>query len=101
MNIELKVGLLTLQIQVTNDFEVKGSYDPFEVSDWDYYGYRETDWEILSGEIEITSRTIHDPTERVFMSELSQAEIDHLIKWNYDKMTPLVQKEIDKLKGEI
>lgn len=45
--IEHRVAGIPCLIGVTYYDKVEGSYNYWEDSDWDYYGYSESEWEIL------------------------------------------------------
>lgn len=45
--VEVVVKGVKLNVLVTDDFTVKGSFDPDSESDLDFYGYRETEFEVL------------------------------------------------------
>lgn len=51
MNKEMQVVVkgVTLNVMVTDDFTVKGSFDPNAACPEEYFGYRETELEVLSG----------------------------------------------------
>ncbi|ANA49289.1 hypothetical protein PMW_164 [Pseudomonas phage phiPMW] len=77
-------GAVSLVVRVIGD--VNAPAQPDADSDWDYYGGRETEFEILSGLI-----TLADG-ERI---QMTQDELDHILKWNEQGITKQVQHMID------
>lgn len=47
--VEVVVKGVKLNVRVTDDFTVKGSFDPNAACPEEYFGYRETEFEVLSG----------------------------------------------------
>lgn len=45
--ITINIGSLELFVNVIHDYHVKGSFSPDAPSDLDYYGYRETEFEVV------------------------------------------------------
>ena len=68
MNKEVQVVVkgVTLNVVVTDDFTVKGSFDPNASCPEEYFGYRETEFEVLSAS-DNTSRLFEDVVD-VFIS---------------------------------
>jgi len=83
----VQLGCVSIVVNVTSDVNHPGSGDPFEVSDWDYYGWRETEWEIVSGVWTLADHTRNPMT----ISECEQVVNNH-----YEKFQGLVQCLIDK-----
>ncbi len=47
MEIESRISGIPCLIRVTHFESVRGSYSYNAASDWDYYGYTESEWEVL------------------------------------------------------
>lgn len=45
--ITVNIGSLELLVNVISDYYVEGSFSPDAPSDFDYYGYRETEFEVV------------------------------------------------------
>ncbi len=77
-------------VTVTNDYHIKGSFDPDAPSDLDYYGYRDT-------ELEVTSVSVmwHTGDKAYMWVPMLDDEVDAHVESNIDKITLLVQDAID------
>jgi len=83
----VQLGCVSIVVNVTSDVNHPGSGDPFEVSDWDYYGWRDTEWEIVSG-----AWTMWDGSREAMTSQ----ECESVVNSYYEKFQGLVQYMIDK-----
>lgn len=72
------------------DYNVKGSFDPNAACDTEFFGYRETSFKIDSVE----------GKDSLGWWPLHEDEVRWLVYHNEDKLTLIVQNEIDKLNGE-
>jgi len=72
------------------DYNVKGTFDPNAACDTEYFGYRETTFRVSSAE----------GKDSIGWWPMSEEEIHFLLRHNEDKITLIVQNEIDKQNGE-
>lgn len=74
-------------VEVIDDYNVKGSFDPNAASDVEFFGYRETQWDLLSA----------DGKDSVGWWPMTGEELSCLMKRYEDKMTTIIQDAIDDL----
>lgn len=77
---------VTLTIDLIDDYTIKGSFNPNASCDLEYYGYRETDYTVISA-------TYLDV-------ELTEEEYSVLVNYERGLVTLAIQNEIDAL-GEL
>ena len=86
-------GCISWNVRVTSDVNSPGTLFAHEAaSDLDYYGYRETEYDIVSAQMHLGLYG---------ECELNREEIDSLSRAHSLMITELVQKEIDKEKDDI
>lgn len=76
----------TFSVLVLDDYNIEGSFDPDAASDIDYYGYRETCWEIIEAQG-------HDSLGSWVMN---QYELNTLMKIHEGAMTLIIQNKLDE-----
>lgn len=72
------------------DYHVKGSFNPNAVCDTEFYGYRETTFNVHSAE----------GKDSIGYWPFDEDELRYFKEKNDDAITLIVQNEIDKQKGE-
>lgn len=80
----------SVYVEVTSDYNVVGNFDPNASSDLEYYGYRETEFEVTAVVNEV------DNIARLPLSEEAQ---DFFCDENIDMLTLKVQDALDEVKG--
>ena len=88
--IEIEVGCILWTINVTKDFTQPGSFRFDEVSDWDYYGYRDTQWSVERARMKVG--VLGD----VDLVDLTASEIDDMLSKHESQMHTLVQAKLDE-----
>lgn len=90
MNKEVQVVVqgVKLNVLVTDDFTVKGSFDPDAACPEEYFGYRETEFEVLSGRFfsQAYSRQI----------EMLHDDLDDFLDENCLDVEAAIQEQLDK-----
>jgi hypothetical protein len=79
-----------LTVDVHNDYHVPGSFEPEAPCDIDFYGHRETDFEVVKVEVQ----WLLAGTPYIWVPMLDH-EIDAFCDKNIDKLMLLVQDAID------
>ena len=72
------------------DYHVKGTFNPNAVSDIEFYGYRETTFNVSSAQ----------GKDSVGWWPFDEAELQYFAEKNDDSITLIVQNAIDKHNGE-
>lgn len=72
------------------DYHVKGTFNPNAVCDTEFYGYRETTFNIHSAE----------GKDGIGWSNLDEDELRYFVSKNDSALTLIVQNEIDRINGE-
>lgn len=72
------------------DYHVKGSFNPNAVCDTEFYGYRETTFNVHSAE----------GKDSIGWWSFDEDELRYFVSKNDGAITLIVQNEIDKQKGE-
>ena len=73
--IETRVAGIPCLIGVVEYFSVAGSYSQNAASDWDYYGYTESDWEVCDRRgrpAPWLARKLNDKITREIESEIAE-----------------------------
>lgn len=78
-------------VENVSDYHVKGSFDPNASCDTEFFGYRETSFDITT--VEGTDSTLK-------WWPFNEVELDYFKKTYEDKIVLLVQDAIDKANGE-
>lgn len=88
MKLDIVRGCITLHIRVISDHVQKGH--PNADSDWDFLGYRETEWELESASI-----TWQDCSSE----DMSKDVVDMLVNTQHNEITQMIQNELDIVNG--
>ena len=77
-------------VNVIDDFNIKGSFNPDAACDIEYFGFRDTDFVVTSAV----------GIDAVGEYDMTQEEIQQFVDNNYNALLLLVQDKIDKLGEE-
>lgn len=77
-------------VEVTDDYNVKGSFDPNAASDLEFFGYRETHWNIISAV----------GKDSLGWWPMLDAEVEIMVNRHEDKITLIVQDALDELEAD-
>ena len=69
--IDVTVAGIPCQVGIIDFSHVPGSYSRNEDSDWDYYGYSDSDWELLDRKGYVAGRWL---TDKMTKSDIAQIE---------------------------
>lgn len=75
----------TFDVINVEDYHVEGSFDPAAVSDFEFYGYRETTFKVVSAQ----------GKDRIGYWPFGEDELEYFIENNNDAITLIVQNAID------
>lgn len=76
-----------LTIENVDDYHIKGTYDPNAACDIEFFGYRETSFDIVAGSFTHDGITI----------QLDEQQLDYYRKDCNDSITYIVQGYLDEL----
>lgn len=88
---ELKIRFLkhyTVYVEVTEDYHVKGSFDPNAACDIDYFGVRDTEFEVIE---------VIDHRRNRAKLPMHEEERNYWVEQNYNRLLLAVQDELDKV----
>ncbi len=92
---DLKFSKYTrFSVSDVDDYNIKGTFDPNAACDTEFFGYRETTFNIICVESKV-----QDVGYELWLPEPEES-VSEFVKYFDNNLTLIVQNEIDRLNGE-